>query len=560
MIVKAPMLKSLSIFSLALGALALAGCDGGHTPSHPSNLVTELRVVHTDPAAASTVTTWRCATGGIFAGADCTPATLHVLAGAAATTPGAPGALSFSVSGSTVLLTWTGATAATSYVVEAGSASGLIDLANFDTGNAAATLTVTGVPAGSYFVRVRAKNSAGSGAASNEVVVVVAGGACTTAPGAPGGLAAVANGTSVTLSWTASTAGCPPTGYVIEAGSTSGLSNLANFNTGSTATSFSTSGVGSGTYFVRVRATNAVGSSAASNEAIFTSSSSPPTPCISPSVPGSLTAAVSGSSVALSWGAASGSPTSYIVDVGTSSGASNVASQNTGSTATSLTSTLSPGTYFARLRSTNACGTSAVSNEVTFTIAAAPCAAPSAPGGLTASASGATVTLSWSAPAGAPTSYRVEVGTTAGSSNVSAADTGSAATSASLTLAAAKYFIRVRAVNGCGTSSASNEVTATTTAPAVPAVITIANGVASPKNLIISQGTQVTFVNNDANVHEMVSDPHPEHTDCPEINQVGFLNPGQSRQTGNLNIVRACGFHDHGNASSTGLQGTITIR
>ena len=45
--------------------------------------------------------------------------------------------------------------------------------------------------------------------------------------------------------------------------------------------------------------------------------------------------------------------------------------------------------------------------------------------------------------------------------------------------------------------------------------------------------------------HEMFSDPHPEHTDCPEINQVGFLSPGQSRQTGNLNTVRTCGFHDH---------------
>ena len=36
------------------------------------------------------------------------------------------------------------------------------------------------------------------------------------------------------------------------------------------------------------------------------------------------------------------------------------------------------------------------------------------------------------------------------------------------------------------------------------------------------------FVNNDSRSHEMFSDPHPEHTDCPEINQVGFLSPGQS--------------------------------
>ena len=43
----------------------------------------------------------------------------------------------------------------------------------------------------------------------------------------------------------------------------------------------------------------------------------------------------------------------------------------------------------------------------------------------------------------------------------------------------------------------------------------------------------------------MNSDPHPEHTDCPELNQIGFLNPGQSRQSGNLNTARRCGLHDH---------------
>jgi hypothetical protein len=52
-------------------------------------------------------------------------------------------------------------------------------------------------------------------------------------------------------------------------------------------------------------------------------------------------------------------------------------------------------------------------------------------------------------------------------------------------------------------------------------------------------------VNNDNQSHEMFSDPHPEHTDCPEINSVGFLSPGQTSRTDNLNTVRTCGFHDH---------------
>jgi len=67
-------------------------------------------------------------------------------------------------------------------------------------------------------------------------------------------------------------------------------------------------------------------------------------------------------------------------------------------------------------------------------------------------------------------------------------------------------------------------------------------------------------VNNDSRVHDMASDPHPSHTDCPAINDVGFLQPGQSRQTGNLNTPRTCRYHDHNRDTDTSLQGSITIQ
>ena len=82
----------------------------------------------------------------------------------------------------------------------------------------------------------------------------------------------------------------------------------------------------------------------------------------------------------------------------------------------------------------------------------------------------------------------------------------------------------------------------------------------SPKTLTITAGGQVLFINNDVVAHEMYSDPHPEHTNCPELNQVGHLTPGQSRQTGNLNTIRTCGFHDHERPLNTSLQGSILIR
>jgi plastocyanin len=91
-------------------------------------------------------------------------------------------------------------------------------------------------------------------------------------------------------------------------------------------------------------------------------------------------------------------------------------------------------------------------------------------------------------------------------------------------------------------------------------MISITSGGVTPKTLTVTRGSQVTFVNNDSRPHDMESDPHPEHTDCPEINSVGTLNPGQSRQTGNLNIARTCGFHDHNAAENNNLRGSIVIQ
>ena len=91
--------------------------------------------------------------------------------------------------------------------------------------------------------------------------------------------------------------------------------------------------------------------------------------------------------------------------------------------------------------------------------------------------------------------------------------------------------------------------------------ITITSTGVSPRALTVARGTQVTFVNNDTRQHEMASNPHPTHGSCPEIeNGVGFIQPGQSKQTGNLNTVGTCGYHDHQRDVDTSLQGTITVQ
>ncbi len=87
-----------------------------------------------------------------------------------------------------------------------------------------------------------------------------------------------------------------------------------------------------------------------------------------------------------------------------------------------------------------------------------------------------------------------------------------------------------------------------------------ANGVVSPTELVVPPGTRVLFTNNHNRSHDMTSDPHPDHDICPDINQVGFLSPGQSRETGNMVIVRSCGFHDHLDFDNRSLQGRIVVR
>jgi plastocyanin len=125
------------------------------------------------------------------------------------------------------------------------------------------------------------------------------------------------------------------------------------------------------------------------------------------------------------------------------------------------------------------------------------------------------------------------------------------------------------ACGGGGGTGGGSPTAPTPTTPTTPGggggtsttTITIgSDGRVTPSAITVSAGAQVTFVNNDSRAHDMSSDPHPDHTDCPPINQVGFLQPGQSRQTGNLTTAGTCGFHDHNQPANAALRGTITIQ
>ena len=97
--------------------------------------------------------------------------------------------------------------------------------------------------------------------------------------------------------------------------------------------------------------------------------------------------------------------------------------------------------------------------------------------------------------------------------------------------------------------------------PAAVYRITIAaDGAVTPRELIVPPGTRVIFTNSHTAPHNVTSDTHPEHDVCTELNQVGLVQPGQSRETGNLVAVRTCSFHDDTDILNPAVQGRIVVR
>lgn len=95
----------------------------------------------------------------------------------------------------------------------------------------------------------------------------------------------------------------------------------------------------------------------------------------------------------------------------------------------------------------------------------------------------------------------------------------------------------------------------------IAATITIdATGTVTPKDVTVPVGSRVTFTNNHSANHQMTSDPHPEHTLCTSLNTVGFIGPGQSRTSSNLNTAMVCTYHDHNDDTNANLKGTIRIQ
>jgi fibronectin type 3 domain-containing protein len=176
-------------------------------------------------------------------------------------TPPAPTGLTASAGSAQVSLTWAASTGAATYNVYRGTSPGAESATAIKTGLTSTAFTDSTVTNGTtYYYKVAAVNSSGTSPLSNEASATPNG-----PPAAPANLTASAGSGQVTLKWTATPGAAT---YNIYRGTTSNGEAATPIKTGVTATTYTDTGLTKGTtYYYKVAAVNASGTSALSNQA-----------------------------------------------------------------------------------------------------------------------------------------------------------------------------------------------------------------------------------------------------------------------------------------------------
>ncbi len=342
-------------------------------------------------------------------------------------------------SASQVTLSWGAAAGAASYDVRYGTSSG--SYSTTVTG-VTSSYAVTGLSASTlYYFIVRANNAIGTGTSQNSNEV-----SGKTATAAPTSLAGTTGTGTVSLTWS-TVAGA--TNYNIYRGTSTGVYSL--ITSAVATTNYTDNTVVNGTlYYYVVRAFNGT-ESTNSNEAVLG-------PIGAFSISGTV---ATSTTIQVTWGAASGA-TAYDVKVGTS----------TGSYASTFTNVTSPYTitgrtqntnYFIIVTARNTSGGSVNSSEVSQITSL------SAPTGVVATGGSGSVSLTWSAVAGA-SSYKVHRGTTSGSLSLLASGIGTTSYADNTPVNGTTYYYAVIAYNGADSSLSSEVSKQPIAAPSISSV------------------------------------------------------------------------------------------
>jgi titin len=305
-----------------------------------------------------------------------------------------------------------------------------------------------------YSYRIRAFNASGNSAYSNVADA-------TTLPNTPAGpsvLAAVAVSSSqINLSWQDNANN--ELGFLIRRKiGASGTYVVIDTVGANVATYSSLDLIASTQYFYQVRAYNAGGVSALSNEANATTASDPL------AAPGNLTAtAASSARINLAWLDNSNNETGFKIErkLGAAGTYAQIATVGANVTSYSNTGLNANGTYFYRVRAYHVTGHSDYSNEANATTLPK---LPKAPGNLTATGGKGQINLAWADSSNNEDGFKIERKASPAGTFGLIATVGPNVTSYSNNNLSANttYYYRVCAYNAGGHSSYSNEANATT--------------------------------------------------------------------------------------------------
>ena len=346
----------------------------------------------------------------------------------ATTAPAAPGGLTVAATKTSLTLNWSAVTGATGYDVKLGSSSPSVSVSGtshpFNDLSAGTT----------YRLDVRARNSAGT----SDWTSLTA----TTAPAAPSGLGATSTSTTITLTWSAVTGA---TGYEVKQGE-SGTETAVSSGASHTFPNLTANTP----YTLYVRARNSGGES---EWASLSPTTAPLPPYVAPSIHGLWR--LSPSHVELNWTKAAGA-TGHEVKLGPDGAVTVVRGGNIFYGWHSFRGLIPNVEYTYYVRAVNRWGASDWVSRTT--LGTAP---PPAPTGLEATASTASLKLSWTAARPSDTTV-YEVKLNAGGA-ATAADSSNGHTFSGLT-SGTEYTLYVRAKTGSRVSAWSS-----TTATAAPA-------------------------------------------------------------------------------------------
>ena len=278
--------------------------------------------------------------------------------------PSTPAVVLANVVGSGIVVTWlppeSGPTMA--YAIAWGTATGAANLPTQIVPGTETRLDFSSLPNGTYFFRVYAVGTGDLSPPSPQASATVTAGAA--APGPPPTLEAALISGGFRGTWRAPLGGATPTLYEVHVGTTPGASNVGSSTTPGLSLDMP---VGPGSYWTRTRAVSGGATGAWSSSVQIPVGAGP---CAGPpGVPVLLPVMSRSGLVTFTWWPMGAAADTYQVQVSFGAGLPPAGSASTSGPGTSLVvGALTSGSFAARVVATNACGSSAPSNEVAFTI------------------------------------------------------------------------------------------------------------------------------------------------------------------------------------------------